>query len=214
MGFSTKTILFSFFVGAWLSVCPPVYGQGSIRGRVVDLDGRAIPQALVSAERFDGLSASAVQEVPTDANGEFLIANVFPGPYHVVARKEDEGYGDNRSGFYNARPSPLVSVTEAKAHATVTVVLGPKAAFLSGTIVEDATGEPAAASVVMWRLQEPDKPIGISVGPNFRVLIPSGAEIGVKLISNGHEAWIIEGGSLHMEPGASKSVAVRLAKKY
>jgi hypothetical protein len=209
-----RTVLPPFFFGAFLLACPLVFGQGSIRGRVVDLNGRAISQALVSVERLEGVNAAAIQEVSTDLKGEFVISNVFPGPYSVIARKEEEGYGSNSSDLYNTYPSPLVNLTDAVTDVRVPVVLGPKAAFLDGTIAEDATGEPTGATVVMWRIKEPNKSIGMSVGPHFHVLVPSGADIGVKLMSNGHETGSSMAVHFTWKPKAQRQSRLELHKTY
>ena len=199
-------------LGLGLAASPSAYAQGSVRGKVVDAHGRAIVGAQLHASKDGEVSASAIQYVTSSDKGEFLISNLPLGSYRIFGKKEDEGYGDNSFEFYSDHLPPHVQITTEAADVEVTVVLGPKGAILSGTIVEDASGRPRVASAILRKTKDPSKPIGIEVNANFRILIPAGEDISIKLVSADHESWTNEGAPLHLEPGTTKVINVRLRR--
>src|SRR5438105_14954387 len=56
----------------------PQAGQGEIKGRVTDPQGKAVPGATVV---FIGVTNGKEQRGTTDQNGEFAISGVEPGKY-------------------------------------------------------------------------------------------------------------------------------------
>jgi protocatechuate 3,4-dioxygenase beta subunit len=66
--------------------------SASLRGRVIDSDGNAVADAMVSLrEKTDTGSRFAMRGAQTDVSGVFIIDNVSAGSYSVSAEKN--GYG-------------------------------------------------------------------------------------------------------------------------
>src|SRR5438128_2005233 len=61
-----------------LGLATPQAGQGEIKGRVTDPQGKAVPGTTVI---FVGATNGKSQQATTDQNGEFSIVNVEPGKY-------------------------------------------------------------------------------------------------------------------------------------
>lgn len=58
---------------------------GAVRGQVLDQDGLPIPNAEVT---LSGVDVAGERTVMTDANGEFRMLGLSPGPKDVLVRKE------------------------------------------------------------------------------------------------------------------------------
>lgn len=58
---------------------------GAVRGQVLDQDGLPIPNAVVI---LSGVDVAGERTVMTDANGEFRMLGLSPGPKDVLVRKE------------------------------------------------------------------------------------------------------------------------------
>lgn len=58
---------------------------GGARGKVVDAEGKGVPDATVTLESLDG---GAGFELLTSKNGEYIQLGLSTGPYQITARKE------------------------------------------------------------------------------------------------------------------------------
>ena len=119
---------------------PDPEANGSLSGRVVDLDGSPIARAVVLVYQ----PAIPAREVETDARGRYRIDRLSPGEYVVAARKwgfETRRYGQDRT--VAARSSGIdkrVVVTNGQAVDSMDVMIA-RAGVIAGTIV-DEFGEP------------------------------------------------------------------------
>ena len=119
---------------------PDPEANGSLSGRVVDLDGTPIARAVVLVYR----PSIPAREVETDARGRYRIDRLGPGDYVVEARKrgfETRRYGQDRT--VAARSSAIekrVMVTNGQAVDSIDVMIA-RAGVIAGTIV-DEFGEP------------------------------------------------------------------------
>src|SRR5437870_3609984 len=108
-----------------LGLATPQAGQGEIKGRVTDPQGKAVPGTTVI---FVGATNGKSQQATTDQNGEFSIVNVEPGKYtlqsstgqtittgtqvNVDSTGASNNYHVNGTDNNNQlAPGPLVTVT-------------------------------------------------------------------------------------------------------
>ncbi|HCO92791.1 MAG TPA: hypothetical protein DIU00_02380 [Phycisphaerales bacterium] len=111
-----------------------------IRGRITDLDGKAIPAAVVSLRAsMPGWRTDAVPAVFTDTNG-FYEARVIPAPTEVFQYRLEvraEGFGPSEHVEF-----PFDTAQDRKVEIPP-IVLMPADKSISGVIV-DANGAPVA----------------------------------------------------------------------
>lgn len=189
--------------------------QGVIQGVVLGEGGRPVAGAMVHAELKGVPMVKAIRYVETDPNGLFLIDRLDFGNYYVAAMKEEEGYGNSNSSFFNDNPSPMAQITAQHRSADVVVNLGPKAGILTGTISDAATGKPIPAIFDLAQVKDRTKWMGTSVAPNFRVLIPFSKEMEVKVSAPGYEAWVypdptVPSQFLSVDPGSEIHLDIQL----
>ena len=114
--------------------------NGSLSGRVVNLDGTPIARAVVLVAR----ERSPAREVETDARGRYRMDRLGAGEYTVEARKwgfEARKYGQDR--MVTARSSGIytrAAVKNGEAVDSIDVMLA-RGGVIAGTIV-DEFGEP------------------------------------------------------------------------
>src|SRR5437899_2488863 len=168
----------AFFSIAKGTQSPPV---GSISGKVVNAYGEPVADARVEVDRFDVI----MMQWPwadTNANGEFVIEGLSPGPYRVHAAKAADGYGPTHIKFQADDLSfePRVSVTANEVTRDVIVGLGRKGAWLKGRVISASTNEPiTTAQITLRRMYDPDKFIRTGVNrqskgdSSFEILAPT-----------------------------------------
>lgn len=105
--------------------CAPAQTPGSIQGQVTDSSGASIYGAVVTAQGTDGTSHVTV----TDSDGEFQIAGLASGKYHV--RISASGLSDwtapNVVVSATAESQPLLAIMRVAPNVTsVTVGLSPR----------------------------------------------------------------------------------------
>jgi hypothetical protein len=189
--------------------------EGVIQGLVLDEVGNPLQGAKVHAEMKGIPMAKAIRFVESDRNGFFLIDRLEFGTYYVGAMKEEDGYGQSDSSFFNDKPLPTVQISAQNRLADVVVRLGPKAGILTGTIRDAVTGKPISAGFDLVQVKDRTKWMGTSAPPQFRLLIPSSKEIEVKVSAAGYEPWVysdrsIPSHALRLEPGLEFHVDVLL----
>lgn len=194
-------------------------GEGVIQGVVLGEGGQPVHGAKVHAELSGVAMAKKIRYVETDESGFFLIDRLDFGNYYVGAMKEEEGYGNSDSSFFNDHPLPTVPLSGQHRIADVNVNLGPKAGILMGTISDALTGKPIPAGFDLVQVKDRSKWMRTSAGPNFRVLIPSSKEIEVKVSAPGYETWLypdpaIPSQVLRMDPGAEIHLDIHLKSAH
>jgi hypothetical protein len=109
-------------------------GSGGIQGRVLDPQGAAVAGAKVTLINAAG---SKVGETRSDQNGNFVLAGIAPGVYHVTA--EDSSHA-----------AMVASVSVTSGQQQITLQLGLGLTQLSGTVV-DTSGAVIAGATVQVR---------------------------------------------------------------
>ena len=136
------TLLFS------IAIATTLFAQttGSITGVVTDsVSGAPIRGAMVTAALSNMCGGRAI----TDSTGAYVLANLQPGPYIVVAHARN---------YHPYRYPDSVAVVAGQVTADVNFALAPMApppppnpGSISGIVTDSATGEPVVGAVVMAR---------------------------------------------------------------
>jgi hypothetical protein len=194
-------------------------GPGRIEGTVIYDDGRPGNGATVSAFPLDFGLAAKVPSADTNELGHFQINPLRLGRYQVTAKKEDEGYPDTSSAFYGDGKIDPTTLTFARPSATVTVMLGPKAGILVGTVADAVTGAPLDPCVDFHRASDPNNFLsgGGLVNAKYRVLVPSDRDVIMKIWHEGYLPWYFAGANnksdarpLRLKSGEERSLHIRL----
>jgi hypothetical protein len=197
-------------------------GAGSIRGIVVNEEGIPMKGTTVHAGNNRPLGGR-VPTALTDETGHFLIQDVPFDQYEVTGYNEGEDYPelDGVWLFFYKRPSwPKVNLTARDPAATVEVRLGPKTSVLVGNISDAITGAPLSACAGFSPISQPNSRTAYPVTASYRLLIPSDAEVALKVWLEGYEPWYYPGTdrqsestSMRLKPGEEKNVNIRLRPK-
>ena len=198
--------------------------DGAISGRVLDADGVPLEKVVVMAENI-ALPARNLPRAETNREGEFTIAGLTPGRYEIYTKKEEDGYPRTEFNLYDVGPpNPQVTVNSRQTAQGITVRLGPKAALLTGQVVDAVTKEPLRhADITVRRVDMPDRFLrtGLSLPVElgeFKLLVPSVA-FTVKVTEAGYEDWYYKSGdgqrtsSLLLESDTTKHLTIALQRK-
>jgi hypothetical protein len=90
------------------------------------------------------------------------------------------------SSLYSNGVLSTVTLSPQSPEATVALQLGPKAAVVTGTARDARTGKPIPPAFTIRRLDNPKNVFGISMGANFRILIPSSTDVSLEVSSAGY----------------------------
>jgi hypothetical protein len=193
----------------------------AISGRVLDAHGEPVSGALISAEPSDSIMLHLPSSF-TNKNGEFVIRGVTPGQYTLHTRKEDAGYPRSEFNFYDKHDTidPSVVVYGDRATENVTITLGPKAAVLTGRVVDAISNQPLKmADITVRRVDQPERFISTGlfehrVKGGFRILVPS-LPITLKVSQDGYQDWYYKGNgtqpsALLLAADSTKELLIRL----
>lgn len=182
-------------------------GLGSIDGTVVDDHQQLIKDARVYALPDNNRPEAGIRrETATDALGRFHLDSIPAGNATVHADKPQDGYPDTSFAFFvtNSKSVPAVSVSEGRI-TTVTITLGPKGAWLTGSVVDAETGSIVRdASFTLTRSD--NLHIWISTAPvdetgHFSLLVPSGVGFRLRVSSKEYRTWQFGGNNGRRLPG-------------
>lgn len=204
-----------------LKASNPVEEFGTVSGKVLDVDGRPVEKVIVTA----GNHAFPVRRLPraeTNREGEFTIAGLKPGRYQLYTKKEEDGYPRTEFNLYDVGlPNPEVTVFSGQTSEGIIVRLGPKAALLTGQVIDAVTKEPLRhADITVRRVDLPDRFLrtGLSLPVElgeFKLLVPSVA-FTVTVTETGYEDWYYQSdegsktSSLLLEPNITKHLLIAL----
>lgn len=168
---------------------------GAIEGRVLDSNGQPINGAIVLADRPDVL-LRPMPRAWTNENGEFVINGLTPGSYVLHSAKEADGYPRTEFNFYDTGESfeSEVSVSEHQPAPKVVIQRGPKAATLTGLVVDASTNQPLEhAAITVRRAGQPERFLRTGlyqreIKGGFRLLVPS-QPFSLQVSAPGYEDW-------------------------
>ena len=217
----------SLFVAAVLSSCArrptlrvvAADGPGLIEGTVIYEDGQPAKGATVSAQPTDRGMVAKVPSADTDELGHFQIKHLWLGKFEVTAKKEDEGYPDTSSYFYSDSKIAPITLSLSHPSATDTILLGPKAGILVGTVADAVTGASLDPCVDFHRASDTNNffsGTGI-VNAKYHVLVPSDRDVIMKIWHEGYLPWYYPGANnkseakpLRLESGEERTLHIRL----
>lgn len=192
---------------------------GRISGIVLYENGNPVNDATVLAFPTDRGLAAKVPSAITDEFGHFEVSQLWLGKFQVGAKKESEGYADQTQGFYNQKKIPSTDLSLSHPVASVTVILGPKAGILVGSITDATTNTPLDPCVDFHRTSDANNFLsgtGLMNG-QYRMLVPSNRELVMKLWQQNYLPWYFPGTikkseakPLYLRPGEQKTLNIRL----
>jgi hypothetical protein len=201
----------------------PIEEYGTISGRVLDADGLPVENVIVKADN----SARPTRLVPqgeTNRTGEFAIAGLPSGQYELSTHKEEDGYPRTEFNLYDVgSPNPQVTVYPQQTAQGITLRLGPKAALLTGQVIDAVTKQPLKhADITVRRVDLPSRFLrtGLSLPVElgeFKLLVPSVA-LTVEVKEPGYEDWHYRSddgqktNSLLLESNTTKRILIALKR--
>lgn len=197
---------------------------GTISGRVLDSDGMPVEKVIVKAEN-SARPTRLVPQAETNQAGEFTITGLAPGQYELYTHKEEDGYPRTEFNLYDVGlPNPQVTVYSRQSVQGITLRLGPKAALLTGQVIDAVTRQPLQhADITVRRVDLPNRFLrtGLSLPVElgeFKLLVPAVA-ITVEVKENGYEDWYYKSddqgrkpSSLLLEPNTTKHLMIALKR--
>ena len=194
-------------------------GLGLIEGTVLYEDGRPVMNATVSAFPLEGAFVGKIPSAHTNELGRFQISHLWLARFDVTAKKEDEGCPDTSSGFYFDSKTAPITLSLSHPSATDTIVLGPKAGILVGTVADAITGAPLDPCVDFHRASDPNNFLSGTglVNAKYRVLVPSDRDVIMKIWHEGYLPWYYPGANhkseakpLRLKSGEERTLHIRL----
>lgn len=193
--------------------------RGVIQGIVTYEDGAPVKDATVYAQPMGRMMMSIVPHATTDEDGHFVISHLWLGKYAVGGEKQDEGYANMTMQFYSDGKFETVVLTSSSSVANVRIQLGPKAGILIGTVVDAVTNVALNPCVEFRRAKNPSNFLSGTglVNAKYRVLVPSNADVYMKVWYGGHKPWYYPGTTqkgerrpLNLKPGEVMTMDIRL----
>jgi hypothetical protein len=178
-----------------LAQSPPSY---IIRGKVLDVSGRAMPGVRVCAHPVKRQTGEGSMCAGSDPRGNFVIRPRASGEYQVVASKE--GYVAPLLPFFRHPEVPTTEtiIDESNPDVSVSITMPPKNGALSGRAVDGATNLPIErVDFVMCHVDSPQTCFRVSAkdaNGRFRVATPHVPFI-LSIVADGYEDWFGLGGS-------------------
>jgi Carboxypeptidase regulatory-like domain len=167
---------------------------GTVRGTVLDEQGKPLAGAQVTARQLDYTDQMNPRSATTDATGHFEISGLAWGKYAVGAQKEDAGYPDMTLAFYSDQPaSASADLNPSNATAEVKLELKVKGAVFSGIIVDSVSNDPIRATFLLRRVDHPENFLTIDEQSTFHILMPADADVKVEVSAPGYKTWYSPG---------------------
>lgn len=123
-----------------LSMSAPALAQSVVRGKVVDAQGKPVPDATIL---FEAEGTNRRTQLKTDDNGDFLQVGLQSGAYKVTASKEGVGSATQQARVSQGQNQPINFTISARSAAAAA------AAELSPEEREKAAKMQAAAGAAM-----------------------------------------------------------------
>lgn len=138
---------------------------GAVSGLVVNTEGEPVSGAEILASHPRRGGVGKLPATQTDERGEFLLKDLAPGPYVLSVNKIEQGHPYSDSAFYSdgVTEAPQVLIREGETIPGVVLYLRPKAAELTGRLIDADTNKPIKglknARITLRRADNPDAAI-------------------------------------------------------
>lgn len=173
----------------------PIFG--GLSGNVQDDDGNILPGAVILVKSAD--SDVLISRVITETDGTYVISELFPGSYNVTVSMD--GYQTSVSG----------AVITAGNISTVNFSLSPNPSTITGTIVNQETGNPVVGASVEILLMDSNGLIITTtfsdIDGNFVVEDLMHSTYSVIVSAEGFQT---SSASLNLMPGSVSSITIGL----
>jgi hypothetical protein len=169
-----------------------------VSGLVLNTEGEPVSGAeILASDPYKG-SAGKLPAAYTDERGEFLLKDLAPGQYVLSVNKIEEGHPYSDWAFYSdgVTEAPQVMIREGETIPGVVLYLRPKAAELTGRLIDADTNKPLkgldkgpkGARITLRRADNPEA--AIYTAPNaegeFSELVPA-APFTIEVSAPGYE---------------------------
>jgi hypothetical protein len=233
-------VLFALLAAAQVSA--PTPSQGRISGILVYPNGTPVVKGKVvlTGARLNENPSEVIAE--TDQEGRFEFGHLRLTSYWFHPAKEDEAYADGeavsvRGGIRIANPTG-VELSSAEPVAHVVLKLGSKWGMVTGVVEDRTTHRPVAAHLRFAERvgrssgNEPSYLHGYferDAPGSFRVLIPPGMDLFLRVDADGYEPWFYPDGAgtsvflenrllqqplpLRLQSGEQKSLSIEMEKR-
>src|SRR5215467_9316793 len=131
---SIRGLTSAFLTAFALSALTIAQQIGTIRGTVVDEQGKAVVDARIQVEPLGVIMHTLVREVNTDKIGRFAMEGLQFGSYKVFAMKESAGYPNTAFAFYSNQVFSTVTLLANAPTADLVLKVGPPAGIISGRV--------------------------------------------------------------------------------
>ena len=163
---------------------------GQITGTVMDQHGRPLQTIAVHAFREE--TRMYMPTVVTDKAGRFTVDDLEPGTYELFGENEAADYPNTALSFYSKEEPTPIALARGES-AKLTLVLGPRAGVISGTVVDRSTGKPVgcahAIHFIVTNVYDPEDSIEFMGPAHFRWLIAPKTEYTMEVTAEGYKTW-------------------------
>ncbi|HXT62876.1 MAG TPA: hypothetical protein VN696_07560 [Pyrinomonadaceae bacterium] len=195
-----------------LSAAAVAQSPYTISGELRDDAGRLFAGGNVCAllKIPSGLNVRDKTCAVSDSQGKFTINIAQPGTYQVIADKMSEHYMPTYLPFYRVSRRPVTEVIlgQGTENQTATVTMPPKSGLITGKVIDEATDRRVPNFVVwVWQARDPNARTHLVVNGQsgmFQLPVPPTEPIGIRVVADGYEDWVIAGGMLVSMAGARK----------
>ena len=169
---------------------------GTVEGVVLDAKNKPIKDASVYADNLSMPSPARPYTVKTDAQGHFVVDNVYPGDILMRAYKEADKYADVLGAFGEpiGETNPKLEMKAGENFKGVVIRLGRKAGLLRFRVVDASTNELIRPGITIQMCRGGhlgDKRYCMfgSVQPDYHLFVPALVPISISISALNHSDW-------------------------
>lgn len=194
---------------------------GTVEGVVVNANNKPIKGASVYADNLSMPSPARPYTVETDAQGHFVVDNVYPGDILMRAYKEADKYGDVVGAFGEPiGTNPKLEMKAGENFKGVVIRLDRKAGLLRFRVVDASTNELIRPGITIQmcrggHLGEKRYCLFGSVQPDYRLFVPALVPLSISISAPNHSDWAYEdkarkSPNITLAPGEDRTLKIKL----
>ncbi len=179
-----------------------------IQGNIRFQNGEPAAQIMIELEQVNSV---AHWHTITDADGHYVISHLTHGEYVIYPYGKYEEYPARDNMFLSKNPDRVLLLLD-DSQVTANLTMAPKAAILSGSVVDAKGFSIPGAQVVLCHADEVDRSAEIHSDPQgrFRYIIPSGENLSVYVYSQGYAA--LQKTGIQLSPGEAREITFQLSE--